>query len=51
MIYIKLDEDMNLVITKNEPIYRGDHLNRKITYLIPITVGDIDMLRDRKSVV
>ena len=45
MIYIKLDEDMNLVITKNEPIYRGDHLNRKITYLIPITVGDIDMLR------
>ena len=45
MIYIKLDEDMNLVITKNEPIYRGDHMNRKITYLIPITVGDIDMLR------
>lgn len=45
MIYIKLDEDMNLVITKNEPIYRGDHLNQKITYLIPLTVGDIDMLR------
>ena len=45
MIYIKLDEDMNLVITKNEPIYRGDHLNQKITYLIPLMVGDIDMLR------
>lgn len=45
MIYIMLDESMNLVITKNEPIYRGDHLNRKITYLIPIMVGDIDMLR------
>lgn len=44
MIYIKLDEDMNLVMTRNEPIYRGDHLNQRITYLIPITVGDIDML-------
>ncbi len=45
MLYIKLDESMNLVITKNEPIYRGDHLNQKITYLIPIEVGDIDMLQ------
>lgn len=44
MIYIKLDESMNLIITKNEPIYRGDHMNQKITYLIPIMVGDIDML-------
>lgn len=44
MLYIKLDESMNLVITKNEPIYRGDHMNQKITYLVPITVGDIDML-------
>jgi len=45
LLYIKLDESMNLVITKNEPIYRGDHLNQKITYLIPTTVGDIDMLQ------
>lgn len=44
MIYIKLDESMNLVVTKNEPIYRGDHMNQKITYLIPIVVGDVDML-------
>lgn len=44
MLYIKLDESMNLVITQNEPIYRGDHMNQKITYLIPIMVGDIDML-------
>lgn len=44
MFYIKLDEDMNLVITVNEPIYRGDNLKQKITYLIPKTVGDIDML-------
>lgn len=45
MLYIKLDESMNLVVTKNEPIYRGDHMNQKITYLIPIMVGDIDMLQ------
>lgn len=44
MLYIKLDKSMNLTITKNEPIYRGDHMNQKITYLIPIKVGDIDML-------
>lgn len=44
MFYIKLDESMNLVITVNEPIYRGDNLKHKITYLIPKTVGDIDML-------
>lgn len=43
-MYIKLDSDMNLVITANEPIYRGDNLVRKIVYLIPMTVGNIDML-------
>lgn len=44
MFYIKLDENMNLVVTVNEPLYRGDNLNRKITYLVPKTVGEIDML-------
>lgn len=44
MYYIKLDDGMNLVTTVWEPIYRGDHLNQKITYLIPRQVGDIDML-------
>lgn len=44
MLYIKLDSDMNLVITVKEPIYRGDNLSRKISYLIPVTVGDVDML-------
>ena len=43
MLYIKLDSDMDLVITVNEPIYRGDNLSRKITYLLPLTVGEIDM--------
>lgn len=44
MIYIKLDDSMNLVITVNEPIYRGDNLNQRIIYLIPLQVGDVDML-------
>lgn len=44
MFYIKLDNDMNLTITQREPIYRGDNLNQKITYLIPAQVGEIDIL-------
>lgn len=43
MFYIKLESDMSLVITVREPIYRGDNLNQKIRYLVPLTVGDIDM--------
>ena len=44
MIYIKLDENLNLSITKREPIYRGENLSKKITFLIPLTVGEIDIL-------
>ena len=44
LFYIKLDEDMNLVTTVYEPIYRGDNLKQKIIYLVPLMVGDIDML-------
>ena len=44
MFYIKLESDMSLVITVREPIYRGDNLSKKITYLIPTTVCEIDML-------
>ena len=43
MIYIKLDSDMNLAITVNAPIYRGDNLANKITYLIPETVGELNV--------
>ena len=43
MFYIKLDEDRNLVTTMWEPIYRGDHMNQKIIYLIPTMVDNIDM--------
>ena len=44
MIYIKLDRNMNLTPTAMEPIYRGDHMNQKMTFLIPTIVGDIDMM-------
>lgn len=44
MIYIKLDEDKNLVTTVWEPIYRGEHLNQKIRYLVPLVVDEVDML-------
>jgi len=44
VFYIKLDENMDLVITVREPLFRGDNLNRKLVYLIPTMVGDIDML-------
>lgn len=43
MFYIKLDTGMNLVVTSREAIYRGDHLNQKLTYLIPMKVGNIDI--------
>lgn len=43
MIYIKLDGDMDLAITVNAPIYRGDNLANKITYLIPETVGELNV--------
>lgn len=44
MFYIKLDENMDLVITVREPLFRGDNLNRKLVYLMPLTIGDIDMM-------
>ncbi|MBQ8619050.1 MAG: hypothetical protein IJ418_16260 [Clostridia bacterium] len=44
VFYIKLEDDMSLVITVREPIYRGDNLNQKIRYLLPAKVGDIDIL-------
>lgn len=43
MFYIKLDSGMNLVVTVREALYRGDHLNQKLTYLVPLQIGDIDM--------
>lgn len=42
-MYIKLKDDMVLEITDYEPLYRGDNLNRKIIYLIPLSVGEINI--------
>ena len=42
-MFIKLDENMNLVITVNDTIYRGDNLCRKVIYLVPTSVGEIDV--------
>lgn len=44
MFYIKLENDLSLVITQREPIYRGEHLAQKIIYLIPETIHEIDTL-------
>ena len=44
MFYIKLEEDMSLVVTVREALYRGDNLSRKLIYLIPLKVGEIDIL-------
>lgn len=42
MFYIKLNDNMDLVITMRESIYRNDNLSQKIIYLIPFTVGEIE---------
>lgn len=41
-MYIKLDENMNLAVTINESLYRGDRRNRRIIFLIPHTIGEVD---------
>lgn len=43
MMYIKLDDDMNLIITQNNPIYRGDNLNQNIIFLISKNAGGIEI--------
>ena len=44
LLYIKLDTNLDLTITVNEPIYRGENLSKKIVYLIPKQLNEIDML-------
>lgn len=44
MFYIKLTEDKDLTITVREPIYRGENLHQKIMYLLPPTVGEVDIM-------
>jgi len=47
LFYIKLEKDESLVITAKEPIYRGENLNKKIIYLIPKMIDDIDVTTSR----
>ena len=44
LFYIQLKDNMDLSITVREALYRGDNLSKKITYLIPLKVGEIDIL-------
>lgn len=42
MIYIKLDTMMNLAITRNGPVHRGDNLFENLIYLIPKNLNGLD---------
>lgn len=44
MFYIKLEDDLSLVITERDVLRRGDNLSKKVIYLIPKTVGELDAL-------
>ena len=35
MMYIMLDDDLNLIITKPETLRRGDNLSKKLIFLVP----------------
>ena len=43
MFYIKLDKNMDLTVTVREAIYRGDNLSHKLIYLLPLTIGELDV--------
>lgn len=43
MTYITLLNDMRLVVTKRDTIYRGENMKQAITFLLPLTVGEIDV--------
>lgn len=42
MIYIKLDQMMNLTITRTGPVHRGDNLFENLIYLIPKNLNGLD---------
>lgn len=45
MTYIMLTDDMRLVVTKADTIYRGDNLSKKITFLLPAKSENFDMMK------
>lgn len=44
MFYIKLDNNLDLVITVKDTLRRGDNLSKKVIYLVPFELGEIDPL-------
>ena len=42
MTYIKLTDDMKLITTQSENIYRGDNMSKAITFLLPIKIGELE---------
>ena len=40
MTYIMLTDDMRLVVTKKDNIYRGDNMNKSIVFLLPRMIED-----------
>lgn len=42
MFYIKLEDDLSLVITERDVLRRGDNLSKKVIYLVPQAVGELD---------
>ena len=43
MTYIKLLDDMRLIVTWADEIYRGDNMSSAIPFLFPLRVGTIDV--------
>lgn len=43
MTYITLSNDMQLMVTKNTPIYRGDNLSSSIIFLLPVVTNNVDL--------
>lgn len=43
MIYIKLDANMQLEMTARESIRRGDNLSKKIIFVVPKQIDEIDL--------
>lgn len=43
MIYIKMNDDMSLVTTVAEPIYQGENFSKKVSFLVPMMIGEEPM--------
>jgi dGTP triphosphohydrolase len=43
-MYLKMDEDWHLAVTVGETLYRGDNLSKRLIFLMPKMLGEIDLL-------